>query len=109
MSDNRPISEQFRVVSKQWVDAEAAASLLEDTKSAVLSERMQALLRDEPGLAINRAEATVKASDEWKEWIEGMIEARKKANLLKVQLEYLRMRSGEQASYEATKRAEMKL
>jgi hypothetical protein len=109
MSDNRPISEQFRIVSKQWVDAEAAASLLEDTKSAVLSERMQALLREEPGLAINRAEATVKASDEWKEWITGMIDARKKANLLKVQMEYLRMRSGEQASYEATKRAEMKL
>jgi len=109
LSDNLPISEQFRIVSKQWVDAEAAASLLEDTKSAVLSERMQALLREEPGLAINRAEATVKASDEWKEWITGMIEARKKANLLKVQLEYLRMRAGEQASYEATKRAEMKL
>ena len=109
MSDNRPISEQFRVVAKSWVDAEAAASLLEDTKSAVLSERMQALLREEPGLAVNRAEATVKASDEWKEWITGMIEARKKANLLKVQMEYLRMRSGEQASYEATKRAEMKL
>lgn len=109
MSDNLPLSEQYRIVAKQWVDAEAAASLLEDTKSSVLSQRMQSLIRSEPGLAINRAEATVKASDEWKEWIEGMIEARKKANLLKVQLEYLRMRSGEQASYEATKRAEMKL
>lgn len=109
MSDNLPISEQYRVVAKQWVDAEAAASLLEDTKSSVLSERMQAMLREEPGLAINRAEAAVKASDEWKDWITGMIEARKKANLLKVQLEYLRMRAGEQASFEATRRAEMKL
>lgn len=109
MSDNLPLSEQYRIVAKQWVDAEAAASLLEDTKSAILSERMQALIRSEPGLAINRAEATVKASDEWKDWIGGMIDARKKANLLKVHLEYLRMRSGEQASYEATKRAEMKL
>jgi len=109
LSDNLPISEQFRIVSKQWVDAEAAASLLEDTKSSMLSQRIQALIRAEPGLAINRAEATVKASDEWGDWITGMIEARKKANLLKVQLEYLRMRAGEQASYEATKRAEMKL
>ena len=109
MSDNLPLSEQYRIVAKQWCDAEAAASLLEDTKSAILSERMQAMLREEPGLAINRAESAVKASEEWKEWITGMIEARKKANLLKVQLEYLRMRSGEQASYEATRRAEMKL
>lgn len=109
MSDNLPISEQFRIVAKQWVDAESAASLLEDTKSSILSQRMQALIRDEPGLAINRAEATVKASGEWAEWISGMIDARRKANLLKVQMEYLRMKSGEQASYEATKRAEMKL
>ena len=109
MSDNLPISEQFRIVAKQWVDAESAASLLEDTKSSILSQRMQALIRDEPGLAINRAEATVKASGEWAEWINGMNDARRKANLLKVQMEYLRMKSGEQASYEATKRAEMKL
>lgn len=109
MSDNLPISEQFRIVAKQWVDAESAASLLEDTKSSILSQRMQALIRDEPGLAINRAEATVKASDEWKEWITGMIDARKKANLLKVQLDYLRMKHQEWQSHEASKRAEMRL
>ena len=106
---NEPYSEQFRVVAKRWVDADAAATLLEDTKSALLSERVQNLIRSEPGMAINRAEAAVKASDEWKDWIGEMVEARKKANLLKVQMEYLRMKSGEQASYEATKRAEMKL
>jgi hypothetical protein len=38
-----------------------------------------------------------------------MIEARKKANLLKVQLEYLRMRHSEWQSHEASKRAEMRL
>ena len=106
---NLPYSEQFRIVSKQWVDADAAATLLEDTKSAVLSERMQALIRDEPGMAINRAEAAVKGSEEWREWISGMIEARKKANLLKVQLEYLRMKFTEWNSHEASRRAEMKL
>lgn len=106
---NLPYSEQFRIVSKQWVDADAAATLLEDTKSAVLSERMQEMIRAEPGIAINRAEAAVKASDEWKEWIGGMIEARKKANLLKVQMEYLRMKFTEWNSHEATRRQEMKL
>lgn len=109
MSDNLPISEQFRIVAKKWVDADAAASLLEDTKSAFLSSRVQELIREEPGIALNRAEATVKASDYWQDWVKDMVEARKKANLLKVQMEYLRMRSGEQASYEASKRAEMRL
>lgn len=109
MSDNLPISEQFRIVAKQWVDADAAANLLEDTKSAFLSSRIQALISEEPGLPLNRAEASVKASDYWQEWVKEMVEARKKANRLKVQMEYLRMRSGEQASYEASKRAEMRL
>lgn len=108
-SINLPYSEQFRITAKLWVDADAAATLLEDTKSAILSERMQAIIREEPGLAINRAEATVKASPEWREWITGMIDARKKANLLKVQMEYLRMKFTEWNSHEASKRAEMKL
>lgn len=102
---NLPISEQYRIVAKQWVDAEAAASLLEDTKSAVLSQRMAAL----GDMPVSKAEMTVKASTEWREFIEQMVEARKSANRLKVQLEYLRMRSGEWQSAEATKRAEMKL
>jgi hypothetical protein len=106
---NIPYSEQFRLVAKQWVDADAAATLLEDTKSAILSERMQMLIRGDPGLALNRAEATVKASNEWREWVSGMVDARKKANLLKVQLEYLRMKFNEWQSHEASKRAEMRL
>lgn len=106
---NLPYSEQFRVTAKLWVDADAAATLLEDTKSAMLSTRIRELIESEPGIALNRAETEVKSSDEWKEWITAMVEARKKANLLKVQLEYLRMKFNEWNSHEATKRAEMKL
>lgn len=105
MSDNRPWSEQFRVVAKQWVDADAAATLLEDTKSAVLAERMQA----HADLAVNRAEQIVKSSPEWRDHVEKMVNARKQANRLKVQMEYIRMRFSEFQSHEATKRAEMKL
>lgn len=106
---NEPVSEQYRIVAKKWTEAEAAASLLEDTKSAMLSTKIRQLIESEPGIALNRAEAEVKASAEWREWIESMIEARKKANLLKVQLEYLRMRHSEWQSLEASKRAEMRL
>jgi hypothetical protein len=38
-----------------------------------------------------------------------MVEARKQAALLKVQLEYIRMQFSEWKSSEATRRAEMKL
>jgi hypothetical protein len=105
MTDNLPISEQYRIVAKKWVDAEAAASLMEDTKTAVLSQ-MQKALGDMP---VSRSEMEVKASAEWMEFIEKMIDARKQANLLKVQLEYLRMRSREWTAEEYARAAEMKL
>ena len=105
MSDNQPWSEQFRVVAKQWVDADAAATLLEDTKSAVLAERMQAHAE----LPVNRAEQLVKSSPEWRDHVEKMVNARKAANRLKVQMEYLRMKFSEWQSHEATKRTEARL
>lgn len=104
-SPNLPWSEQYRIVSKQWVDADAAATILEDTKSAVMSERMLALGE----MAINKAEALVKASPEWRRHIEAIVNARRAANRLKVQLEYLRMKFQEWSSENANKRAEMRL
>lgn len=105
MNANLPWSEQFRIVAKQWVDADAAASILEDTKSAVLSERMQAL----GDMPVTKAEAIVKASPEWRDHVEKMVAARKQANRLKVQMEYLRMKFSEWQSHEATKRTEARL
>lgn len=105
MSDNQPWSEQFRVVAKAWVDAEAAASLLEDTKSAILAERMSALGE----MAVSKAEMTVKASPAWRDIINTISLARQAANRLKVQMEYIRMKFMEWQSENATKRAEMRL
>lgn len=103
--DNKPISEQYRVVAKQWVDADNAARLLEETKSAFLSQKM-AQLGDTP---VTHAEREVKASEEWTDYVKKTVAARTEANLLKVKLEYIRMRFSEHQSEEATRRAEMKL
>ena len=100
-----PLSEQFRIIAKRWVDADSAANLLEETKSAVLAKRMTEL----GDMPVSRAEMAVKASADWHDFIKTMVEAREKAATLKVQLEYIRMRFHEWQSIEATKRAEMKL
>lgn len=105
MSDNRPWSEQYRLVAKAWVDAEAAASLLEDTKSAVLAEKMAALGE----MPVSKAEMTVKASKEWHDNLRTISMSRQTANRLKVQMEYIRMKFMEWQSENATKRAEMRL
>jgi hypothetical protein len=105
VESNLPNSEQYRVIAKKWVDADSAANLLEETKSAFLSQKMAAL-GDVP---VSRAELTVKASPEWTDYVTRMVKAREASNRLKVQLEYIRMKAMENQSSEATKRAEMKL
>jgi hypothetical protein len=105
VNESRPISEQYRLAAKDWVDKDAAASILEETKSAVLSQRMAAL----GDMAVNKAELTVKASEEWADFLKRMVAARTAANMAKVKLEWLRMRFREWQSAAATRRAEMKL
>ena len=51
----------------------------------------------------------VKASLDWEEYVTKMVKAREAANLLKVNLEYIRMRSMEWQSHEASKRVEARL
>lgn len=102
---NEPISEQFRLAAKAWVDADAAANLLEETKSAFLSQMMLQC----GNVPVSKAEMTVKGSREWEEFIDKMVVARKEANFLKVKMEFLRMKFSEWNNAEANKRAEQRL
>lgn len=86
-NNNIPLSEQFRLISEKWVEAETAASLLEETKSAVLS-KMMADLGDIP---VSRAEMRIKATQDWRDYIEKMVEARSQASMLKVEMEFIKM------------------
>lgn len=102
---NNMWSEQYRLAAKDWVAKDAAADILEQTKSSVLAQQMLAC----GDLAVNRAEMQVKASQEWRDFIKSMINAREAANLAKVKLEYVRMKFSEWQSAEATARAERRL
>ena len=105
MDNSKPLSEQYAEIGAQWADADAAASLLEGCRSAYLSQKMQ-FMGDKP---INRAEAIVKASPDWQDYNEKMVNARKRANLLKVQMETLRMRHREWVGEDANRRVEARL
>ena len=100
-----PHSEKFRIIAKRWVDADSAANMLEETKTSILAKRMADLV----DMPVSRAEMTIKASDEWHEYIRSMVDARTKASLLKVQKEFILMQFHEWQSHEASRRAEMKL
>lgn len=105
----RPISEEFRIVAKAWCDADAAASIMEEMKTTTLETMKSAIIAREGPMADNRAERMAKSSDDWDKYIRSMCENRAKANRLKAQLEYLRMKFSEAQSIEATARHEARL
>lgn len=98
-------SEQFRLAAKDWVAKDAAANLLEETKSACLSQMMMAC----GDMPVSRAEMQTKASPEWKDFIGSMVKAREDANLAKVKCEYVRMKFSEWQSAEANARSERRI
>lgn len=105
-----PISEAYRLKAAEWVEADKAATMMEETKSVVFSQMVNKEIRKAVGkMPHNRAEANVKASDEYKEFIEKMVLLRSEANLLKVEVEYLKMKHSENQSAEANARAEKRL
>lgn len=104
-SNNLPWSEQYRIAGEEWADAEAAAQLLEDSKSSVMAQ-WQTELGDLP---VNRAEQTVKASARWRGYIQDTVDARKAANIAKVRLEVVRMRAMEHQAKEANQRTELRI
>lgn len=107
--NDQPISEQFRVVAKQWVDADAAASLMEELKTTTLEKIKSDLISRDGPMADNTATRLAKCSEDWEEYLREMCANRATANRLKVQLEYLRMKFSEWQSAAATARAEMRL
>jgi hypothetical protein len=105
MDANRPLSEQHRLVGKEYNDVEGAAHMLEELKSATLAQWMLEL----GDMPVSKAEMLVKGSKRWKDYIEKMCAARKRANLLKIQLENIKMRFREWESEGYNRRAEMSL
>jgi len=101
----RPLSEEYRIAAKEWVEADRLASLAEELKSAKLSEMM---LRDAT-MAISRAEAHAKSSVEWREYIDDMVAKRSAANLARVKMKWIEMKFSEWQSTDANARRERQM
>ena len=105
VKDNEPLSEQYYKQGLVWVDLDAAARMLEETKSIVMAQRQM----EYGDIAVNRSEQLVKGTASWKQHVESIVNSRTLANKAKIRLEALKMRSGEQASYEANERTMARL
>ena len=106
---DQPLSEQYRVIAKKWADADSAAHIMEEMKTTTLEQRKCKLIDANPGMAEAKAERLAKAAPDWEEYVRHMCKARSQANLLRQQLEYIRMKFSEWQSAEANARQEGRL
>lgn len=104
---NVPWYEAYGKLAPEWIDADSAADLMEQTRSAWMAQEVQKLV--EAGESAAAAERQVRASPEYSAYIKTMVEARKRANLLKARLEYIRMRNMAEQSDNATQRVQMRM
>ncbi len=105
MTDNIDWAEEFKKAGEHWTDVEAAASLLEDTKSSELSRRMAEL----GDMAVSKAEMMVKKTDQWRQFVENIVKTRQEANKAKINVDYCRMKHQDWLNKDANTRAEMRL
>ena len=105
MRNDQPVSEQYRLAAREWVEMDAAARMLEEGKTTYLAQQ-KAALGDIPD---SKAEKLVKASPQWADYIKKMVNTKTVANRQRVELDYLKMRHMERTSEDANNRAERKL
>ena len=103
--DNETYAEHYRLAGQEWVAEDSAARLLEETKSIVFSQ----LVGKQGDMPVSRAEHNVRGSEEWRDFVTNMVEARTKANAAKVEMRFREMKFMERQSIDATARAERRL
>lgn len=104
MSDFNPdeIYERLRIAGEDWVDKDAAANLLEETKKTVLAELMSGF----QGSTAER-ERNALADSAYKLHLTKMTAARKEANRSKVKYDAMRILAEMRRTEASTRRAEM--
>lgn len=101
------ISQRVSEAGNDWADKEAAANLFEESRRSL---RAQIAVRHLPDAgSVAKAELLAEASEEYRNHITQMVEARRIANRAKVNYDSGRIWSDLVRTHEATKRAEMQL
>lgn len=90
---------------EEWADAEAAASLLEETRKSVLAR----LMNESAIASLGGKEMVALADHEYKAFVEGMVTARKAANKARVRYDSAKVLAELRRSQESTRRAEMQI
>lgn len=88
-----------------WADADAAASLLEETRKSMLAQ----LMAESDSSSIAGKEMAALGHPDYRRHVEGMVSARKAANKARVRYDSAKVLSELRRSQESTRRAEMQI
>ena len=103
--DAEKIYDSLVKAGEEWADADAAASILEETRRSVLAK----LMNDAGHASIAGKEMQALADGEYRTFIENMVRARKAANKARVRYDSAKVLADLRRSEESTRRAEMNL
>lgn len=103
MADPNEVYQKLYEAGNDWADAEAAASLLEESKKSVLAEIMNKVVEKSVAAKESYALQTVDYMDHLKK----MVEARRVANRARVKYSSMKVWADMYRTQEATKRVEM--
>jgi hypothetical protein len=105
--DPAHIAQQMDEAGREWVNLDAAAKLLEETKAVVRAELERQYL--DKGMTSAKAETMAQSDPTYRAHVELMVENRRKANLARVLFDSVRAEVDLIRTVESTRRAEMRL
>lgn len=101
----KPLSEQFRLASKEAVRLKSIAKLAEDLKASKFAEMMLS----HTDIAVSRAEIAVRASKEWQDHVRSICAAQEAADYASKRVKWIEMRFQEWVMETAHARAERQM
>lgn len=104
-SEPARIAANLVALGEKWADADAAASLLEETRKSVLAQ----LVTEAGDMPFNRAENYALAHPLYREHLADQVEARRLAIKTRVRYDAARTEADMMRTAEATRRAELTL
>lgn len=105
LSDPKHLVERLRLAGEEWSDLDAAANLLEETRSTTLAR----IMTEWADVSVAKAEMLAKADMRYVQHVKDMVEARRMANRAKVRWESGRAFVELARSVESTNRAQMQM
>lgn len=101
------LREEWRLLAKQWVAAQARADEFEEGRKMLMDELTLALVKD--GTPVTRAEKEARVSDQFKAYMRKAHDAKREANDLRIDAKNAELAYWERNNAEATERAERRM